>query len=176
MTDVTFDETGNFTYDSDGNEHRSRPITLPMLSRDVTIVLVGFLDDPMPNDFKDAVRNLLSRTHNTLLAVSSDLHNYCSDINQFLDPDDVLHVDDPDDLWNHVRFGSEVYIERRHHGDRKVYASIECGCDWEEEHGLQLVLREGIAVTKLGPYDGHLSNADAYADSSLEQTVYREMG
>ena len=175
MTELSFEETGDFTYDSDGDEHRSRPLALPMLGRDVTIVLVGFLDDPAPNEFRDVVRNLLSRTRDTLLAVSPDLQNYCNDINQFLDPEEELHVDNPNDLWSHVRLGGEVYVERRHHGDRKLYATIECGCDWEEEHGLQLVLREGLAVTKLGPYDGHLSNADAFADSSLEHTIYRTM-
>jgi len=50
-------------------------------------------------------------------------------------------------------------------------ATIECGCNWEREHGLQIVLREGLSVTKLGPYDGHLTNAD----SSLESVVYRSM-
>lgn len=175
MAELSFDETGDFSYDSAGDEHRSRPLRLPMLGRDVTIVLVGFLDDSAPTEFRDVVRNLLSRTRDTLLVASPDLQNYCSDINQFLDPEDELHVDDSSDLWKHVRFGNEVYIERRHHGDRKLYATIECGCEWEEEHGLQLILREGLAVTKLGTYDGHLSNADSYADSSLEDTVYRKM-
>ena len=69
MTELSFEETGDFTYDSDGDEHRSRPLALPMLGRDVTIVLVGFLDDPAPNEFRDVVRNLLSRTRDTLLAV-----------------------------------------------------------------------------------------------------------
>ncbi|MFH1924503.1 MAG: hypothetical protein ABIP48_32020, partial [Planctomycetota bacterium] len=96
-----------------------------------------------------------------------------SDINQFVEPEDELHIADPHDLWNHVRLGKEIYIERRNHGDRKLYATIECGCDWEREHGLQIVLREGLSVTKLGPYDGHLTNSDAYADPSLELVVYR---
>jgi len=37
-----------------------------------------------------------------------------------------------------------------------VYFSIEGNCDWEEEHGLQLVFRDGTEVTKVGQYDGHL--------------------
>jgi len=28
----------------------------------------------------------------------------------------------------------------------------------EDEHGLQVVLRDGARVTKVGPYDGHLTN------------------
>jgi hypothetical protein len=147
-----------------------------MLGLDATIVLVGVADDAAPNEFHDVVRNMLAQTRETLLAASPDLHNYCMDINQFVEPEDELHVNDPRDLWKHVQFGDEVYIQRRHHGDRKVYATIGCDCDWEEEHGLQLVLREGLTVTKLGPYDGHLSNADAFADTSLENTIYRRIG
>ena len=49
---------------------------------------------------------------------------------------------------------------------------IECGCDWEPEHGLELVLEDGARVTKVGPYDGHLTNAAAYADPTLESVVY----
>lgn len=175
MTEPSFDHTGEFTYDSDDDEHRSRPLVLPMLGHEVTIVLVGFHDDPAPNEFRDVVRNLLSRTRDTLDSASTELQHYCSDINQFLHSEDKLYVDDPRDLWDHVRFGREVYVERRHYGDQKLYASIECGCDWEEEHGLQIVFREGLAITKLGPFDGHLSNADAYDDSSLEHVVYHKM-
>lgn len=176
MSDLSLKEIGSFTYDSDANNHRSRPLTLPMLGRDdATVVLVGYLDDSAQSEFHDVVRNLLSRTRDTLLAVSSDLQSYCSDINQFLEPEEKLHVADHHDLWNHVRFGNEVYIKRRRNGDRKLYVTIECGCDWEVEHGLQLVLREGLAVNKLGPFDGHLSNADAFADPTLERTIYRKM-
>jgi hypothetical protein len=41
------------------------------------------------------------------------------------------------------------------------------------EHGLQIVLRNGLEVNKLGMYDGHLTNSDAFADPALEDTIYR---
>ena len=143
MAQLSFDETGAFTYDGDADEHRSVPLTVSMLDRnDAEIVLVGYLDDPAQHEFRDVVRNVLSRTRDTLFAASLDLQRYCSDINQFVAPEDELHVDHPHDLWNQCRLGKEIYIERRHSGDRKLYATIECGCDWEEEHGLQIVLRK----------------------------------
>jgi hypothetical protein len=40
--------------------------------------------------------------------------------------------------------------------DQRVYVSVECECDWEPEHGLQIVFRDGATVTKVGPYDGHV--------------------
>ena len=47
-------------------------------------------------------------------------------------------------------------------------------CGWEEEHGLQLVLKNGLKVNKLGGYDGHLTNSDAFDDESLEHVIYPE--
>lgn len=37
-----------------------------------------------------------------------------------------------------------------------------CECDWEEEHGLQLVFRQGKKLTRISDQDGHLTEADAY--------------
>jgi hypothetical protein len=64
-------------------------------------------------------------------------------------------------------------VARRAYGDKGIYVSVECGCDWEVEHGLQLVFKNGLKVNKLGGYDGHLTNSDAFADESLEDVVYR---
>jgi len=60
-----------------------------------------------------------------------------------------------------VSFGGELIVSRRSGGDRAVYVSLECDCDWEPEHGLQLVFRNGTAITKVGPFDGRSSHADA---------------
>ncbi len=64
-------------------------------------------------------------------------------------------------------------VTRRPYGDKGIYISVECGCDWEEEHGLQLVLKNGLKVNKLGGYDGHLTNSDAFAtaDSKMSSTL-----
>jgi hypothetical protein len=56
-----------------------------------------------------------------------------------------------------------------------MYASLECNCDWEEEHGLLIVFKEGREVSKIGPYDGHLTHSDAYGDPALEDVVYRSL-
>ena len=75
----------------------------------------------------------------------------------------------PAEVWEHVTFGREWHLDRR---DGQVYVSVECECTWEPEHGLQLVFRDGRTITKVGPYDGHLTNAAAYARTGLEDVVY----
>ena len=56
-----------------------------------------------------------------------------------------------------------------------IYFSLECNCDWEPEHGLQLILRDGTRITKVGGYDGHLTNADAFGDPAKVGVVYVSM-
>ena len=88
-------------------------------------------------------------------------------------PGDGAYVEiRPGELWRHVEIGDQPVVARRAHGDKGVYISLECNCDWEPEHGLQLVFKDGRAVCKVGPFDGHLTNSDAYADASLEHVIY----
>lgn len=50
--------------------------------------------------------------------------------------------------------------------------SIECECAWEPEHGLQLVFASGERLSRVSPYDGHLTWASTVADRSLAGRVY----
>ena len=75
-------------------------------------------------------------------------------------------------VWDYVSFGAEFHVDRGSDGDGPVYVSIECECAWEPEHGLQLVFREGRTVGKVGPFDGHLTNASAFGREDLESSVY----
>lgn len=49
---------------------------------------------------------------------------------------------------------------------------IECKCAWEREHGLNIGFKEGRVVSKVGPYDGHLTNASAFRRDDLHDVVY----
>jgi len=67
-----------------------------------------------------------------------------------------------------VQFGSELRVFRRRDGDQGIYISIECGCDWEPEHGMEIVFKEGRKLVKVGPDDG-----DPFGDESLENAIYK---
>jgi hypothetical protein len=76
-----------------------------------------------------------------------------------------VDIADPRDVWNHVQFGDALTVGRRD-DDGFVYISLESDCDWKPEHGLQMVFVNGRRVNKVGPYDGHFTNADAYGDAN----------
>lgn len=154
----------------------SRPVALGALGgRPCRVFLEGYEEDPNKEDFHVTIASLLSNERDLLEEARPYVFRYYYDANSEWEPDDAEYIEaDLQSIWEHVGLGSEPHISRRSHGDKAVYVSLECNCDWEEEHGLQLVFREGRALVKVGPYDGHLTNADAYADPSLEEVIYRE--
>jgi hypothetical protein len=65
------------------------------------------------------------------------------------------------EIWTLVN-PSEIYLNRRDRKDKDIYLVVSCGCDWEEEHGLQLVFRQGKKLTRISGHDGHITESDAY--------------
>jgi hypothetical protein len=86
------------------------------------------------------------------------------------DDDWYVEIANEDEVFDHVQFGDELSVVRNPY--QHVYVSLECECDWEPEHGLQIVFRDGRRVTKVGPCNGHLTNSDAYDDNRFDGVVY----
>ncbi len=67
----------------------------------------------------------------------------------------------PTAVWNHVH-PKQVYVSRRMYDENEdLYVCVECSCDWDPEHGLQLVYRQGKQLTRVSGNDGHMTDADA---------------
>jgi hypothetical protein len=158
--------------------YRSAPISVRILG-DIAcrFVVDGYDDDPAQEDFHAAIRAFLALDRAAVEAAAPAIYAYYRDV-----MDDVLAAGDdgwcveiggPHDVLDYVRPGDEPMVKRDRRGDRRVYVSVECECAWEPEHGLQLVFRDGATVTKVGPYDGHLTNAAACNDEKLNDVVYR---
>ena len=151
-------------------------VFVPVLDRECRFIIEGYQDDSSPNDFQAAIQNFLSLTPETLADAEEHVYQYYKRMNDMCwneSDDEYLRIQSPSDVWKHVEFGVEPLVVRRKR-DNKIYISLECECDWEPEHGLQIVFKEGIRVNKIGGYDGHLSNSDAYADPRLEDVIYRK--
>ena len=166
---------GRFVADDVEGWFYSEPVPVPMLGGHLCrIMLDGYADDPAKEDFHAAARHFLSSLPRVLEVAAPHVYRYYQRCNADLEPadDGYLALDRPADVWPHVQFGSDAIIQRRAYGDQRVYVSLECECAWEPEHGLQIVFEGGHRVNKVGPYDGHLTNADAYGDESLETVIY----
>jgi hypothetical protein len=164
---------GEVTKDEQFGWYYSEPISISMLGdKECRIVLDGYEEDERKEDFHIAIANFLAGSPAVLRDADEPLFRYYKDFEEWWLDDNNEPIKLPD-VWQHVRFGSEPIVRRRPYGDKGIYISVECECDWEEEHGLQLVLKNGLKVNKLGQYDGHLTNSDALDDESLENVIYR---
>ena len=173
---IEIPQLGAVSKDPEFDWYRSRPIPVEVLDGKVCCIVVADYDcDEAPEDFHDAISSFLSIDKSALDNAAPHIFAYYQDVRRSVGADeaDFPEISSPTEVWAHIRFGNEPIFSRRPYGDRQVYVSIECECDWEPEHGLEIVFRNGRTVNKVGPYDGHLSNADAYADPSLEDVVYR---
>jgi hypothetical protein len=168
---------GNVVEDADLDWYRSEAIPVSVLGgAPCRFVVDGYDADPAPEDFQAAIRTFLSLDRSALTAAAPSIFAYYRDIMDDVvaagDDDWYVEIGDPHDVFDHIRLGNEPTVARDASSDRHVYVSLECECEWEPEHGLQIVFRDGRTVTKVGPYDGHLTNSAAHADDRLDGVVY----
>ena len=66
-----------------------------------------------------------------------------------------LKVETPSEIWTHVR-ANEIIIHWDESND--FFLCVSCDCDWEVEHGLQLVFKNGLTLVRAGGHDGHFTD------------------
>ncbi|MFI0410437.1 DUF6985 domain-containing protein [Actinomadura sp. 3N508] len=168
---------GRLVEDTGLGWYQSEPVPVAVLGNaPCRFIVDGYADDAAPEEFHAAIQTFLALDASALTAATPSIFAYYRDITDDVlasgDDDWYVEIAGPDDVLDHVRLGNEPMVTRDLGGDDHVYVSLECECDWEEEHGLQIVFRDGRTVTKVGPYDGHLTNSSAWADDSLDGIVY----
>jgi hypothetical protein len=75
--------------------------------------------------------------------------------------DTLRQTKEATEIWKFVQ-PTGITVSRRPYGEQDIFIDISCECEWEEEHGLQLVFRQGKKLTRVSQIDGHLTDADAY--------------
>jgi hypothetical protein len=168
---------GPMTYDEQLDWYRSVPRPIAALGGAVCqVVLDGYDGDPDKDEVRAVIGTFLGMDDSALRAAAPAIFDYYSYITEAVIADDdmdwYVEVTGPDDVWNHIEVGPEAIVKR----DDRVYVRVPCECDWEEEHGLDVVFRDGRTVTKVGPSDGHLTNNSAYGRGDLHDVVYRRPG
>ncbi len=128
-------------------------------------------DEQEADAIAQAIKNLLACDRAVLMAASNDVFRYYQDSARLLREagEEPPVIESAGDVWAHVWISPEAIVAE---DEGQIYISFSCNCDWEEEHGLQLVVHNGLRVNKVGPYDGHFTNASAYGDESLRDCVY----
>lgn len=140
----------------------SQPVAIPFFNGEYLpfTITVDATDDLYSVDVTDAVRSFLALSSaDREVAAPLVFKNYTDFADAVGDLD--VEIADAAKVWEHVKV-AEIYVDRRHHGDQDVYVKVACECDWEVEHGLQLIFRCGSLLIRVSDQDGHLTHADAY--------------
>lgn len=123
-----------------------------------------------------ALVEFLKRDPSDRLKDSRHVFSYYQDIYAMVGGEDWLDekmgvVSSAKQIWSHVTPGP-IFLESGHGSDASQYVVMEAECTWEGEHGLMMVWKDGRNLCKVGGYDGHVTNANAYADDKLINIVY----
>ncbi|WP_026471596.1 DUF6985 domain-containing protein [Alkanindiges illinoisensis] len=154
--------------------YQSQPVYIPMLEQSCYFDIEGYETTADQESYHTAIANFLNASPEILKAAQPYIFQYYQVMNSFWEPGDeeYIEIHSPDQIWNHIELGDEAAVSRRTENDQDVYITLSCECDWEPEHGLMIVFKNGSQVCKVGAYDGHVTNSDAYADDALENVIY----
>jgi hypothetical protein len=98
------------------------------------------------------------------LEIIPHLWAYYCEVRDNSDPKPAL-ISGPGEIWKHV-FPKNV--DALLGDDGFVYLSLEGECDWEPEHGVQLVLQNGDRWVRVSDYSGHLTDGQAFGCPALD--------
>lgn len=156
----------------------SQPVPIPLFeNKELDIIFMDYVPDH-DNNFLDeadeALKNFLGLGLDYKKHISKYVFSNCMDFLNAVEYDeadeDLWKIEDPDDIWQYV-YPSEIYVTRRSRRDENIYIMVACGCEWEQEHGLQLVFRQGKKLTRVSDQDGHVTEADAYDKPDCEDEL-----
>lgn len=148
---------------------KSEDIEIPFLdNQKLPVVFTCIEPENDSADFEEAdqaLANFMQLTIQDRNAISALAYKNCID---FLDATGFVEagetfkqITNKDEIWRFI-YPTEIEVARRHRGDFDIYITVACECEWEIEHGLQLVFKQGKKLTRISEQDGHLTEADAF--------------
>lgn len=129
----------------------SDPIPIPYFNNSaVKVVFTDAAFEEYMVAADQALQDLLKLTSIDREKDSHYVYKYYLQTLEFLDIE-PLDLKSENNIWNFVR---PIEIHINWPADKPVYLLVSCECKWEEEHGLQLVFKNG-KLTRASGHDGH---------------------
>ena len=140
----------------------SDAIEIPYFDGRKLAMIVDALEESDEKDAQSAIVSFLNLgSRDRLLASQYVFANYQKVADLVSRNDLGYQITSEKEVWEHVH-PSDIFISRRRRRDRAIYIQINAECDWEPEHGLQIVYRRGWELSRVSDQDGHLTHTDAY--------------
>ncbi|WP_299326235.1 hypothetical protein [uncultured Maribacter sp.] len=156
----------------------SEPIEIPFFNnKKINIIFMGLepeSDTEFIKEADEALKLFIEKSETDRLLISNLVHKNCMDFLNAVGFDEsnqqLWNIKDENQIWDLVQ-PTGILISRRSYKEQDIYVDINCECDWEQEHGLQLVFRQGKKITRVSQIDGHLTDADAYGKPDSEDEL-----
>ncbi|MBY6152003.1 hypothetical protein KUV47_02160 [Vannielia litorea] len=162
-----------------GIEIVSEPLAVPYFDGTVVDrdIYIDHHQEPSPEQAARALAAFARLTPADRLADSLHVYNYYRDFHQDVGGEEWLDEEmgvpaAPEEIWQHVTPGTVHLVIDPRHPDH-VYVVMSAKCVWEEEHGLMMIWEDGARLTKVGGYDGHVTNETAYDRPEYKGIVYK---
>lgn len=114
--------------------------------------IITFMDFVPENDkafiveADQALANFLKLNAEYEEAISELAYKHCMDFLDYVGFDEadesLKQIKDANEIWNYI-YPTNIYVKRRPRRDKDIYIAIGCNCEWEQEHGFQLIFRKG---------------------------------
>ena len=145
----------------------SAPTNVPLVEAQIPFTFMDYDAKNDPSFLEEAEKALanfikLDSFYKLQIAqnVFENFVDYCSYIDEAGIPENMKGAQ-PLSIWNHIH-PTQVFLNRRESNDKDIYVVLTCECEWDKEHGLQLVFRQGKKLTRVSDQDGHLTDSDAF--------------
>jgi hypothetical protein len=141
----------------------SEPVSVPYFDDRPVKFWLAELTEADEQDVTSAVGAFLALDSAARLAASPYLFQNYQQIGDAVGEDQMwCHIGIPEAIWEHVQ-PNYIRVARRPRRDQLIYIVIDAECDWDPEHGLQIVYRRGSELARVSDQsDGELTYADAY--------------
>jgi hypothetical protein len=140
----------------------SSPVRIPYFDGHEMTFTIDGLPDVEAAAIEAAIHSFLQLgPHDRSVATPYVFQNYRRMVEALGDEGLDFEVSEPEGVWQHVH-PSEIFVSQRGRRDNLIYLQITAECDWEGEHGLQIVYRRGVELSRVSDQDGHLTHTDAY--------------
>jgi hypothetical protein len=135
--------------------YESEPLEIPYFNNKKLAIGFAEAEHKEYMDMADIIlQNFLELNSRNKIIDSAMVHEYYA---QTLKHGDIkpLKITSIEDIWDFVE-PEEIIIQCDENAN--FYLCVSCSCEWEQEHGLQLVFKNGQTLTRASGHDGHFTD------------------
>lgn len=143
--------------------YESEKVSIPLLGgHELSFTIEDINEDEAPEEFEEAISNFMALEESLKTEIEPYIYKTYLEFKDAVGPECCpTNIPSPSGVWQFVS-PSYVNVSRRPYGNEEVYVQLLAECEWEPEHGLQVVFHRGISLNRVSDQDGHLTHSDAY--------------